>query len=298
MNNVCNLNCDYCIDRIGGGRTNEKIINDQIPDDKLIRSFRNLLSFGFESYKFKIYGGETTLYPDLPRFLDLLFSEFVGRCTTLKFSTNGLARDIDYFRNFFHYPRDSFLFQLTIHLEYFEPGCQIEKIIDLFLKNNVNVQVNILFDTRRRELLNYVLNKYKPYSKLSNCQVIPFILYSDSPSEKFLLDYTPAEIEEFQNLIKELNPVDPFRHKIDDFNRLKDNKNPQGEFKNQKFCVSGQRGIIINSEGKMVPPCSKVIYKDNEPIWDLSENDFRRQATIITKCEKISRCQKSTATYL
>jgi len=29
LNNVCNLNCYYCIDRIGGARENEKIINDQ-----------------------------------------------------------------------------------------------------------------------------------------------------------------------------------------------------------------------------------------------------------------------------
>ena len=147
-------------------------------------------------------------------------------------------------------------------------------------------------------MLDYILKKYKPYSKLSHCQVIPFILYSDSPSEKFLLNYTSAEIEEFQNLINELKPVDPFRHKIDDFERLVKNKNPQGDFSGYQFCVSGQQGIIINSEGKMIPPCSKVKYKANEPIWDLSESDFRRQATIITKCEKIKECQKSTAIYL
>lgn len=273
LNNYCNFRCEYCLDQMG--RDDKKFENNLIPDELIINACNNLLSLGHKNMKFTVFGGETTLYPDLPMFTDIIYQKMDSVLNDFMFTTNA-SRGIDYFKKFLKYD-ERFIIRVSIHMEYYTP--KIFEIIKMLSKNHVRVFVEIMYNLKFKELVFECAKKIKKlkdkYPETLNGRIKPVFDGMPFSQEHYFYPYTKDDIKEFEEENKKFGRIQD-KYKID-------MKEPG------KYCILGSNKIMIHPSGKLLYPCPMTHFSEKS-IFFMSPQKFKQNLFKIVKCETPKMC--------
>uniref|UniRef100_UPI003F4B2DA6 radical SAM protein n=1 Tax=Brachyspira catarrhinii TaxID=2528966 RepID=UPI003F4B2DA6 len=182
----CNYKCSYCFGQ------EEININKIVPLYKLKHAVNEIFKIDKNKYMFGLLGGEVTYYPHLFELIEYIYS--FNRNVSISLLTNG-SKDIEYFKKLIPYMNKNFIFTISIHLEYANLD-HIKKLIILFSKNNIEINIKLMLNPDYEEKYKYFFNElillkkeYNFYLYLSELREAPNFIERDSRYNKEFYDW-------------------------------------------------------------------------------------------------------------
>lgn len=272
LNNYCNFNCEYCLDNFG--RTDPKN-NKLIPLSFVKNACKNLLSLNIPKYQFTLFGGETTLYPDLPKFIDTLYDSMPNKISNMMFTSNA-SRSVNYFKNFLHYD-DTFIIRLSAHMEHWNP--HFFDIVDFLCENNIRVFTEIMFNLNYKELVFSVADEIIKRMKINkNLKGRIKPVFNNVPFENYFYNYSNEDLKRFEEKNTEFGYTS-YMYKKD--------KKILG-----KYCIIGSNKCAINPYGVFSNFClmPSKIQNNTKSIFTLPSHIFKKNVMDVVRCQTQHIC--------